>query len=252
MAALFGPRPVSEALARCAELEREARGDRRVGAVVDTVVAGLEARQGRFEEARALQSRSEAALRELGFAVELAGIGMYAGTIELLAGDPPAAQREFRAAEAALREIGDRGTLSTAAALLAEALHVEGSDAEAERYALLSAEAASPDDLVSQVISRAVRAKVFTRRSKPDEAERIARESVALAAQTDFSWLHGDALVALATALGSAGKEEEARAALEDALRLYEKKGDVVSSENARTLLAELQQADLDRGTATR
>ncbi|HEX6681137.1 MAG TPA: adenylate/guanylate cyclase domain-containing protein [Gaiellaceae bacterium] len=252
MAALFGPRPMDEALDRCAELEREARGDRRVGAVVDTVVAGLEARRGRFEEARALQSRSEAALRELGLDVGLAGVGMYAGTIELLAGDPAAAEREFRAAEAALRAIGDRATLSTAAALLAEALHVEGSDAEAERYALFSIEAASLDDLVSQVISGAVRAKVLARRSEPDFAERIARESVALAAQTDFSWLHGDALVALATALGAAGKQDEAREALEDALRLYEGKGDVVSSRKTRALLADLQPTELDPGITKR
>jgi class 3 adenylate cyclase/tetratricopeptide (TPR) repeat protein len=248
MAALFGPRPVDEALARCSELERQARGDRRVGAVIDTVVAGLEARQGRFEEARALQTRSEAALRELGFNAGLAGIGMYAGTIELLADDPSAAEREFRAAEKALRELGDRGTLSTAEALIAEALYAQGRDAEANRYALLSAEAASPDDFVSQVISRAVRAKVITRRGEAHEAERIARESVALAAQTDFSWLHGDALVALATVLVAAGKDGDARSALEDALRLYEQKGDAISSAKAWALLAR----ELDRGTVRR
>jgi len=152
----------------------------------------------------------------------------------------------------ALEQLGDRAGLATAAALLAEALCEQERDEDAERYAVVAAEGASPDDQVSQVIWRGVRAKIFARRGLGAEAEIIAREAVALAAKTDFSWLHGNALVALGIVLHAAANDGGSREALEEALRLYEAKGDLVSSRSTRALLAELQPVELDRGTATR
>jgi class 3 adenylate cyclase/tetratricopeptide (TPR) repeat protein len=246
LAALFGPRPVEDALRTCEEVRREAAGDRGVEAVVTTVVAVLEARRGRFDEARRLEHESEELFRELGLSVSLAGAGMYSGTIELLAHDPEAAERELRTALEALDQLGDRGGLSTSAALLAEALYLQGRDDDAERYTVTAAEAASPADLVSQVLWRGARAKVLARRAADAEAEQIAREGLALAAKTDFSWLHGNALVALGAVFHAAANDGEARTALEQALDLYEAKGDVVSSRQTRELLAELKPAALD------
>ena len=252
LAALFGPRPIEDALERCEEIRRQAAGDRGVEAVVTMAVAVLQARLGRFDDARRLERRSEELFRELGLSVSRSGVGMYAGTIELLAGDPEAAERELQAAVEALEQLGDRAGLATAAALLAEALCEQERDEDAERYAVVAAEGASPDDQVSQVIWRGVRAKIFARRSLGNEAERIAREAVALAAKTDFSWLHGNALVALGTVLHAAGNDVGSREALEEALRLYEAKGDLVSSRNTRALRAELQSVELDRDAARR
>jgi len=252
LAALFGPRPIEDALERCEEIRREAAGDLGVEAVVTMAIAVLQARLGRFDDARRLERRSEDLFRELGLSVSRSGVGMYAGTIELLAGDPEAAERELRAAVEALEQLGDRAGLATAAALLAEALCEQERDEDAERYAIVAAEGASPDDQVSQVIWRGVRAKIFARRGLGAEAERIAREAVALAAKTDFSWLHGNALVVLGTVLHAAPNDGGSREALEDALRLYEAKGDLVSSRNTRALLAELQAVELDRDAARR
>jgi class 3 adenylate cyclase/tetratricopeptide (TPR) repeat protein len=252
LAALFGPRPVEDALRTCEEVRSKAAGDRGVEAVVTTVVAVLEARRGRFEEARRLEHESEELFRELGLSVSLAGAGMYSGTIELLADDPEAAERELRTTLEALDQLGDRGGLSTSAALLAEALYLQGRDDDAERYTVTAAEAASPADLVSQVLWRGARAKVLARRGADTEAERIAREGLALAAKTDFSWLHGNALVALGAVFHAAANDGEARTALEEALGRYEAKGDVVSSRQTRELLAELKPAALDPSPSRR
>jgi class 3 adenylate cyclase/tetratricopeptide (TPR) repeat protein len=252
LAALFGPRPVEDALERCDEISHDSGGDLGVEAVVTMAVAVLEARLGRFEEARRLERRSEEIFRELGLNASRSGVGMYAGWIELLAGDPRAAERELRAAVTALEQLGDRAGLSTAAALLARALCVQERDADARRYAVVAAEAASPYDLVSQVIWRGVRAQLTARGTGGEEAERLAREAVVLAGKTDFSWLHADALVALGAVLHAVGNEGGSREALEGALRLYETKGDLVSSRDTRALLGEPQPVELDRDTARR
>jgi class 3 adenylate cyclase/tetratricopeptide (TPR) repeat protein len=252
LAALFGPRPVEDALRRCDEIRRDATGDRGVEAVIATAVAVLEARRGRFDEARRLERRSEELHRELGLNVSLAGVGMYSGTIELLAGDPEAAERELRPTLEALEQLGDRGGLSTAAALLAEALSEQGRDDDANRYTVVAEDAAAPDDLASQVIWRAVRAKLLARRGAGAEAERIGRDGLALAAKTDFYSLHGDSLVALGAVLRASANHVDARAALEEALQLYEAKGDVVSSRKTRKLLSELRPATLDPSPSRR
>ena len=59
----------------------------------------------------------------------------YSGAVELLAGDPAAAEREFRAGLATLEAIGEKGNLSTVAAYLAEALAAQEKDDEALEYA---------------------------------------------------------------------------------------------------------------------
>ena len=90
---------------------------------------------------------------------------------------------------------------------------------------------------------RQVRAKVLAHRSDREEAERLAREAVARAEETDQLNGHGDALVDLAEVLEVAGKPDEAKAALEQALALYERKGNLVMAERTRAKLAELESA---------
>ena len=75
-------------------------------------------------------------------------------------------------------------------------------------------------------------------RGAHEEAERHAREAVALAAATDALDLHGNALVDLADTLALADRTEEAATCVADALRLYERKGNDVSAERARARLA--------------
>ena len=82
-----------------------------------------------------------------------------------------------------------------------------------------------------------MRAKLLARRGELEEGERLAREAVALAAETDMLNAHAVALVDLAEVLTLAGKAS--RPELERALALYEQKGNLVMAERTRTKLAQ-------------
>ena len=87
---------------------------------------------------------------------------------------------------------------------------------------------------------RQVRAQVLARRGEHAEAEQLAREAVSLAEETDMLNFHGNALADLAEVYALAGRTEEAREQLEQALVLYERKGNLVAAARARRRLEEL------------
>jgi hypothetical protein len=102
----------------------------------------------------------------------------------------------------------------------------------------VSEAATAPDDLSPGVQWRAVRAKLLARRRELEQAEALGREAVALAAETDFLVLRGDALMDLAEVLRAPGRETDAAPFVEQALELYEQKGNVVAAERARAMLS--------------
>ena len=71
-----------------------------------------------------------------------------------------------------------------------------------------------------------------------EEAERLAREAVAITDQTQQLTYRADSRVDLGAVLELIGKPEEARAALAQALELYERKGNIVMAERTRTRLS--------------
>ena len=229
-AALVGPLPVEQALARCAELRERGAGDRALDAVLRGIHAYLCAMQGRFDVAQVESARSRAILEELGMAVLLGGGRTYSGAVELLAGAPERAEVELRAGVELLESLGEKGNLSTVAAYLAETLALQGRDEEALGYSQLSEASAADFDVISQVVWRAARARVRAQTGEPEEAERLAREAVALAAETDFLNLHGDALARLAEVLRHAGAPGEAAQAAAEAVELYTAKGNTVAA----------------------
>jgi class 3 adenylate cyclase/tetratricopeptide (TPR) repeat protein len=231
-AALLGPMPAEPALERCREVLAQAGGDPLLDAVARAMTGGLSAMLGRFDEAREHLARSRAILEEFGFRLALATLPLYAGPAELLAGDPEAAERHLRAGYEALQEMGELGRLSTEAAFLAQALYAQGRYTEAEQFTVVCADAATPDDAFSQIAWRGVRAKALARRGQFSEAEAVAGEAVALAERTDGLNLHGDALFDLAEVLALINPNSGTDAA-EQALVVYERKGNIVSA--ART-----------------
>ena len=100
-------------------------------------LAGLHAMQGRFDEARELLATSEATFEELGLTLSTA-VSHDASTVEMLAGDPVAAERILRDGYAALEEMGDRALLSTTAAFLGQALLAQDRYKEAAGLAELA------------------------------------------------------------------------------------------------------------------
>jgi hypothetical protein len=75
------------------------------------------------------------------------------------------------------------------------------------------------------------------------DEDAVSREATTLAERTDFIDLHASALSDLAEVLRLANRPKEARAALEDAIRIYEEKGNVIVAQHARGALAERQVA---------
>lgn len=94
------------------------------------------------------------------------------------------------------------------------------------------------EEPLPQILWRQVRGKVLARRGDLQEGERLAREAVALADETDMLNAHGDALTDLAEVLALAG--QDARGELDRALALDERKGNLVMAERTRSRLAEL------------
>jgi tetratricopeptide (TPR) repeat protein len=74
-----------------------------------------------------------------------------------------------------------------------------------------------------------VRAKLLARRGDFEDAERVAREAVEIAARTDHLNLRGQCAADLAEVLLRAGKPEESAAARQQAVRLFEQKGNVAA-----------------------
>jgi class 3 adenylate cyclase/tetratricopeptide (TPR) repeat protein len=234
-----GPTPVEQAIARCEEILELGRGHAAIEVSTRAKIAGLEAMRGRFELARELYLQCRAVGEEFGVGPVLAALPNYAGPIELLAGDPEAAERELRAGCHALEELGETSVLSTAQALLARTLEHVGQLDEAEEYTLLSERNASRDDVASQATWRAVRARVLARRGEFERAGQLAREAVAIVDQTDFLVWRGEALLDLAEVHRLADDSASFVGSANDALRLFEAKGHVVHTERTRALLRE-------------
>jgi tetratricopeptide (TPR) repeat protein len=163
--------------------------------------------------------------------------------VEMLAGDYAAAERSLRSGYEALDEMGEKALLSTTAAFLAQAVFAQGKDDEARRFCELSEELGASGDVLTQTISRSVRARVLAKDGRFDEAEGLIREAIALIGKTDFLNHRGDALIDLAEILQEAARPEDARKAASQSLRLYEEKGNTVAAGKAEARLAELAHA---------
>jgi len=234
---LFGPTPIPVARARCEEVAGMLPGQRRIEASAARALAGLTAMEGRFDEALGLLERDREILEDLGLRVAAASAAEIAGSVQLLRGDPVAAERELRRGYEAFEKMGELANLSTLAAMLAQALYAQGRDEEALRLTETSEASAAAEDLHTQVQWRAARAKVLARAGQTEEAVALAREAVELGGRTDFLVMRGNAALDLAEVLLLAGRADESVAAARDALALYERKGASAAVAAARRML---------------
>ena len=249
MCAQFGPTPVPEAIRLCEEIIARSTGDQKAEAVTLRSLAHLHAKRGEFDIARDEYRRARRTLEELGWKFHAALTSIDSGPIEMLAGDPVAAEAELRHDYEALDRLGDRNYISTVAAYLAEALCQQGRFDDASTMASFSADVAAPDDVYTQVALRRVRGKVHSWFRRHDAAEATCREAVDLSRTEDDPTDQANALSDLALVLRAAGRDAEAIAAGTEALALYERKGNVVSAARTRqSLAAAVQETALTRG----
>jgi len=239
-AMLHGPTPADQAVRRCGDLLARFSERPRFELVITTPMCVCLAMLGRFREAQDVAARAIAIAKDLGSTWNLALAAWVAGEVERLTGDWQAAERMYRTGYDILDRMGEKGQLSTLAVLLGNAVYAQGRYEEAFELSQVSVDVASPEDFMSQTLWRALRAKVLARRGATSEAESLGREAVEIGRKTDSIDMQGDVLVVLSEVLRLAGRAQPAREAVEEALRLYERKGNIVSAARARAVLADL------------
>jgi class 3 adenylate cyclase/tetratricopeptide (TPR) repeat protein len=243
IASLHGPTPVSSALERAEQMRGRVEGDRRLDATILRCLAHLEAMQGSFDAARRYALQALALAEELGLAVGAAGVRSECGEIELMAGNPAAAEAFIRSACEALELMGNQGHYVTVAVGLGEALLVQGRLDEAAALIERISDSSIEDDLDPQVGWRRLQGRLLAQRGDLEQGVRMAREAVERAAASDYIDMQARTRLDLAEVLSLAGGHDEARGELAEALRLYEQKGDVVGAARARASLERAERA---------
>ncbi len=234
----FGPKPVDEAIAQCGELLRLYEGDRASEANVQLWLGGLNSMRGDFEVGRTLVTQAWTGYRDLGLktaAVDLCGRAWAA--IEMFAGSPDKAENFLRECCSHLQELHHTAALATRAAELASAIYEQGRYEDAADWILVARESSGRDDLDAALSRQPVEARILARQSTVVEAERLARETLALVSRTDALNRHADALLALADTFELSNRSQEAQKILTNALVLYEQKGNKVGADRVRARL---------------
>jgi class 3 adenylate cyclase/tetratricopeptide (TPR) repeat protein len=234
-AAIFGPTPLSEAIARCEHVLTRVHGDRQSEGVLNALLASLLGMQGEFDRARELSRHGRGQLEELGLDMEVASVANDAWRVEMLAGDYLAAERELRSAYDLLTKVGEKYFLSTVAGLLAQTLYVLERYDEAESLGRLTRELATEDDVSTQALWRCVQGKLLARHGSFDEGEAMLRDALVILEPTDHVLLKFGALLDLAEVQRLAGKDIEA--AVLEARRLAAAKSSPVMVAAAEALL---------------
>jgi tetratricopeptide (TPR) repeat protein len=237
MALSEGPTPAPVAIERAQEVLDYGLVDRGAEAIIMLSIAPLHAMSGDFDRARELTNVARAVLQDLGATVTAARTSDSTARIELMAGDPEAAEAKLRADYEALTAMQERYVLPNIAALLAKTLIELGRLDDAEAIADIAEELAGDDDIEAQVELRAVRARLAAAAGRAEDARTLAREAVELTGQTDSPVLRADTLLEVAEVFE--GPDGERRAALEEARALYRQKAHRVGMARVDEALAE-------------
>src|SRR5438034_4765646 len=226
----FGPTPVEKAIGRCEQFLSDVTDDNSLEAAIGSTLAGLHAMRGDFDQARELWAAADKLYETLHLSFRRAARSYIPASIETLAGDHDAAERELRWGYETLEQMGEKSLRTTIAAFLAEAVYKQGRDDEAERLTNVIDELAAADDLVPQMLGRSVRAKILAKRGELEDAEELGREVVELAENTDFPDLKASTALDLAEVLDAGGQTSEAQELIVRAKEIYVRKGNVVSA----------------------
>jgi hypothetical protein len=202
--------------------------------------ARLLAMLDRPSEAWALALQGSERLREL---TGEEGGENYLADVASLTGDEDAASCYLRVYCDRLEAQHRLNNLSTYAPLLARSLCALGRYDEAEPLAERGRALGHEEDLMTQMLWRAVQARVLARRGLHVEAGALAREAVAIVERTNGLNGQGNAWCDLAEVLAASGQGDEAAAALEQAHDRYERKRNHAMARRMRERLAELQPA---------
>jgi DNA-binding SARP family transcriptional activator/class 3 adenylate cyclase len=250
-AALWGPTPAREGIARCGRYLQEIGRTPTGQAVISLHLAGLHAMTGDLSRARQLRASGAAVLREVGSGLPIV-LAEPAALIAVLVEDFASAERYLRTAFDALREMGEQADLSTCAAMLARVVALQGGTEgvplagferwdEVARYVGISRTSAGGEDLTARILGNGALARALAARDSTDEALRLAAEAVDLAVGTDLLNQHGDALADQAHVLLAAGRPDGALAAGKAARVLYLAKENWLAARHSDRFLESLR-----------
>jgi predicted ATPase/DNA-binding XRE family transcriptional regulator len=234
------PVPADAAVDRVEELLQAVRGEPWAEAGVLMALSTLYACVGRIGDARAAVTRARSISRSFGSKLGLALGAIPAGVIELISGDPATAERYWREGYEAFRSMGERGYRGNLAALLGEALYVQGRLDEAQQMTEEAEAAGGPNDIFIRIRWRSTRAKVLAQRGRFPAARRLVHEAEALIAPTSWSVEYAHVLMAKADVHWLAGERDQAEASARAALQIYEDWHVAPFAELIRTALASL------------
>jgi predicted ATPase/DNA-binding SARP family transcriptional activator len=235
------PIPFDVAVGRAERLLEAAAGDPWDEAAVLPELALHYGCAGRLADARAACRRAQSTLTASGAKLEGAIAAMEAGRVELIAGDPAAAEPPLTRADEVLRSMGEAGFRASVLTLLAEAAYAQGRFGQALRLTEEAQTLAGADDFEAQGRWRATRAKLLARRGQFPAAARLADEAVTLVPVTQHDAPdRAEFLVAQAEVHRLFGALDRAEASLRRALQFYEDRRMVPLAAKARDLLASL------------
>ena len=208
LAALWGPSPVARAGSRCLDVLRLLRITTASPAVEATTVrcqGVLEALRGRFGSARDRLETCRQTARELGLRHSLYETELFAGFVELWAGDPIAAEPHLRDAQEGLGRLGVGADAGQAGALLALALLELGRVDDADAFAAAALDTAG-QNLKTAIASRAALAEVRSVQGRHGEANALITEALDIAGRTDIVLDHALALLGAARIADASGE----------------------------------------------
>lgn len=225
-----GPRPVAACIDRCTHLDGANPG-------VAATLAPLYAMQGDVATARRLIGDAYRLLRERVRARRpLTFVHRSAAEVELLAGDLAAAERHVRDALGMSREQGEMEQISLNAADLTRIQVRTGRIDEAAASAVAARDHAPLESVHAQALSRSAQGLVAARRGDHGTARRLAQEARDLVPR-DMLTLRGTVCRDVGEALAVGASTTESVEALQEAVEVFERKGNLAEAATVRRML---------------
>jgi class 3 adenylate cyclase len=236
----WGPTPTDESIRQATEIIEQAAGHPQLEAVATIVRGCLTGVRGEIDEGREAIRAGRARLLDVGHRSNWAGTGMVEADLELAAGQPAAAAAVLRESYDFMKPTAETGYIATIVDYRAMAALDLGREDEALAFADEVERIAQPEDFEPHVRQGCVRARVLARRGDHDAAAKTIQAAVGRAEETDYLTVRAYAAISLAEVERLAGRADGERNALEAALRICGRKGDLLTAKRVREQLAEL------------
>jgi tetratricopeptide (TPR) repeat protein len=233
---VLGPVPISEAIARARALLDET-DDPMTRARILRSIAFLEGKRGRFDEARSLLAEALATAPPSQRTAFRSYLESVAAQMEFQAGNHRRAEEAARASCADMQSRGLVRYLGTELCFLVDPLIAQGRLEEAAAQLERAAPLAAPDNMDALFRQARSRARLEHARGDLDAAEAAARKSMEYVLEEDVPDEIAQCSLVLAEVLRAAGREEEAREAALDALRVSQARENAIFMQKANEFL---------------